>query len=148
MHFAIRFALKIREAEFCVAMLNDPPILGLPDKRAPSANVYYEYGLAVAHGKEVIPVIRNGAILPFDIQHIDAVIYENNDDLKNKLRKSIVAVIRRNNSKERIQKNAANSKVTEKVYGPLYGELKTIIDSLGKKMLLPITLLSWTQSED
>jgi hypothetical protein len=85
--FCDNICSKIRGAPFCIALLNDPVISKrvegkkreLKLVRVPSANVYYEFGMAVALEKNVIPVIRKGFKLPFDVQHLDAIVY---DDLR------------------------------------------------------------------
>ena len=68
--FCDKICSKIRSDFFCIALLNDPisckcdgpkPIKVV---RASRPNVYYEYGLAVAFGKKVIPIIRADLELP------------------------------------------------------------------------------------
>jgi hypothetical protein len=135
--FCDKICSKIREAQFCVAMLNDPVVSrhiegtaeGFELVRVPSANVYYEFGMAVAFGKSVIPVIRSGSKLPFDIQHLDAIVYDNVNDLKRKLKKSIVATLKK---KTREVVVASNSDLVKVVYGPLYNEVDRFLSRRDK----------------
>lgn len=125
--FCDKICSKIRDAQFCVALLNDPVVPkhveGTVNQskfvRAPSANVYYEFGMAVALGKNVIPAIRKGLELPFDVQHLDAIVYADLDDLKKKLRKSIVATLK----KKPKEVSTASSDLVKLIYGPLYNEI-------------------------
>lgn len=129
--FCDKICSKIRESQFCVVMLNDPvaqrPIEGTGDKfesiRAPSANVYYEFGIAVALEKPVIPVIRSGFRLPFDVQHLDAITYDNLLDLKEKLKNSILSTLK----KKKKEGKAANSELVKLIYGPLYNEINNFL---------------------
>ena len=129
--FCDKICSKIKEAQFCIAMLNDPvdsrrlegtehPFKAV---RVPSPNVYYEFGMAVALGKNVIPVVRKDFDLPFDVQHLDAIYYENITDLKGKLEKSIQATLR----KEKEDAVAKNSELVKYVYGPLYNEIDRFV---------------------
>ena len=91
--FCDKICSKILDSLFCVVMLNDPISLEYIDKaskeektfRAPRANVYYEFGMAIALRKRVIPIMRKHVKLPFNVQHLDAIPYESLDDLKEKL---------------------------------------------------------------
>jgi len=119
--FCDKICSKIREALFCIVMLNDPSAPRCAELRVPSANVYYEFGMAVAQGKNVIPVIRRGLKLPFDVQHLDAIIYDNVDDLKKKLKKAIVATLRKKPKEGKATR--PNSDIVRLIYGPLYNEI-------------------------
>ena len=78
--FCDKICSKIKTSHFCIALLNDPLVLkkiegeGKNKKRVrvPSANVYYEFGIAMGLEKPVIPIIRYDLELPFDIQHLDS----------------------------------------------------------------------------
>lgn len=54
-------------------------------------NVFLEVGYALGKGKEsrLIPVIRNGEQLPFDVQGLRCIMYENEKDLRVVLTKAI-----------------------------------------------------------
>lgn len=99
--FCDKICSKIRSCVFCVVLLNDPIVHECIDKetrqpqsvRAPSANVYYEFGIAVALEKKVIPLIRKDMEPPFDIQHLDAIPYANLEELQEKLRSSVKATL-------------------------------------------------------
>jgi predicted nucleotide-binding protein len=129
--FCDKICSKIKEAQFCIAMLNDPvdsrhaEEAEHPSKafRLPSPNVYYEFGMAVALGKKVIPVIRKDFDLPFDVQHLDAISYESIPDLKGKLEKSIRATLK----KEKEEVEPKNSELVKYVYGPLYNEIDRFV---------------------
>jgi len=136
--FCDKICSKIREAQFCVAMLNDPVdprhVEGSGGRsesiRTPSANVYYEFGMAVAIGKNVIPVVHKGLRLPFDVQHIDAIYYDSIRDLKRKLKKPILANLRRKPKEAAI--TAADSELVKLVYGPLYNEIDRFLSRRDK----------------
>jgi hypothetical protein len=94
--FCDKICSKIMGSVFCIAMLNDPIVHEYPEEsnakkflRAPRANVYYELGIAVALGKKIIPVIRKDMKLPFDVQHVDAITYENHAELQKKLKSAV-----------------------------------------------------------
>jgi hypothetical protein len=99
--FCDKICSKIRSCVFCVVLLNDPIVHECIDKetrhpqsvRAPSANVYYEFGIAVALEKKVIPLIRKDMEPPFDIQHLDVIPYANLEELQEKLRSSVKATL-------------------------------------------------------
>jgi hypothetical protein len=127
--FCDKICSKIIEAQFCVVMRghdNDPVqvkrIEGTADRyekvRVPSANVYYEFGLAVALGKNFIPVIKGGFKPPFDVQHLDAVYYESAEDLPQRLKSPIVATLKKKGK----QAAPVNEELVKSVYGPLYDE--------------------------
>jgi hypothetical protein len=109
--FCDKICSQILCSQFCVAMLNDPIALEYIDKktkderifRAPRANVYYEFGIAVALKKRIVPIIRKGMNLPFDVQHLDADIYEDLDDLKEKLEASVRSTLLKPNREEIIK---------------------------------------------
>lgn len=121
--FCDKICSKIREAQFCIALLNDPCSIDVITFRVPSPNVYYEFGLAVAQGKCVIPVIKRGLVLPFDVQHLDTIIYNDIDDLKIKLKAPIVAVLRK--QKPPLLNN--NEELQKQVYGPLYNKIDSVV---------------------
>lgn len=134
--FCDKICSQIKGSRFCVAILNDPIVTrqveGTIDKvvnvRAPSANVYYELGMAVAFGKDIIPTIRKAAKLPFDLQHIDAVIYEDTIDLKKKMKKPILTIISRRSREIGVN----NPEIVKNVYGPLYNEIDSFISRKDK----------------
>lgn len=125
--FCDKIRSKIIESQFCVVALNDPVvdkrIEGTIDKfvkvRVPSANVYYEFGMAVALGKNIIPIIHSGFRLPFDVQHLDAIEYDDINDLKRKLKSSVLATLK----KKTKEPAPANTQLVRLVYGPLYNEI-------------------------
>jgi hypothetical protein len=125
--FCDKICSKIREAPFCIALLNNPIVSKHVERtidehkpvRVPSANVYYEFGLAVALGKNVIPIVRKGFKLPFDVQHLDAIVYDTLDDLKDKLTKAVVASVR----KKPKHIEVVNPELVKLIYGPLYNEI-------------------------
>jgi len=134
--FCDKICSKIRESKFCVVMLNDPvakrPIEGTGDRfesmRVPSANVYYEFGMAVALEKPVIPVIRSDFRLPFDVQHLDTITYDDLLDLDKKLKSSILSTLQK--KKEKIK--VADSGLVKLIYGPLYNEISLFLSKKGK----------------
>ena len=67
--------------------------------RAPSANVYYEFGIAIALKKPVIPIIRRGLKLPFDVQNLDTIIYDDLSDLRKKLKNQSFQLLQRRKEK-------------------------------------------------
>jgi len=109
--FCDKICSKILNSLFCIVILNDPIALEYMDKvtkeegifRAPRANVYYEFGVAIALRKRVIPIMRKDLKLPFDIHNLDAIPYENTGDLKEKLTSAVKATLLKPN-KERIVK--------------------------------------------
>lgn len=136
--FCDKICSKIQESRFCVAMLNDP-IVELVDEetktkhrsKSPSANVYYEFGMAVALKKPIIPVIRRGSKLPFDVQHLDAIIYDDALDLKEKLKKPILSSLTSARAQEKLAKESDSIlKVT--IYGPIYTEIDRFLSKKDK----------------
>jgi hypothetical protein len=121
--FCDKICSKIRESKFCVVLLNTPVIKGDNRRikktseliRAPSANVYYEFGMAMALEKHVVPIIRHDLKLPFDVQHLDAIIYSNLSELREKLKQAILPIL----SKKKKEFRTDNSKLIEKIYEPL-----------------------------
>ena len=111
---------KIKEAQFCIVLLNDPLSKSFDNVRVPSANVYYEFGLAVAQKKGVIPIFKRGFTLPFDIQHLDAIVYDDIDNFKESLKKAIVARLRKQT--KGVQQNY-DAQIQKEIYGPLYNEI-------------------------
>lgn len=104
--FCDKICSKILGSQFCVVMLNDPIIQPeqYPDSakkgvvlRGPRPNVYYEYGIAVAANKNIIPVMRRDMKLPFDVQHLDAILYTPLDELRTKLMVAIQEIINKPN---------------------------------------------------
>jgi predicted nucleotide-binding protein len=91
--FCDKICGSILSSRFCVAMLSDPVALEYKNKttgeeekfRSPRPNVYFEFGLAVGFWKKVIPLIRKDMKLPFDVQILDTIFYNDVDDLKQKL---------------------------------------------------------------
>ena len=134
--FCDKICSKIQESRFCVVMLNDP-VVELVDKstkakigsfKAPSANVYYEFGMAVALKKPVIPVIRSGSKLPFDVQHLDAIVYNDALDLKEKLKKPILSSL----TKREKLAGVSDSILIHIIYGPLYTEIDRFLSKKDK----------------
>jgi hypothetical protein len=79
--FCDKICSKIIESRFCIVALNNPYHVqerGI-QFRTPSANVYFEYGLMTALGKEVVPIIRDDMLPPFDVRHIDITFYSSVD---------------------------------------------------------------------
>lgn len=134
--FCDKICSKIRGSQFCVAMLNDPIISkkiegkkrSYANVRVPNANVYYEFGMAVAFGKNVIPIVRKGYELPFDVQHLDSIIYASLPELKSKLKKVIVVTLQKTPKKV----VAVSTKVIELIYGPLYNEIVRFLSKKNK----------------
>jgi len=97
--FCDKICSKIRSCVFCVVLLNDPIVHEcIDDKtkekrmiRAPSANVYYEFGIAAAFEKKLIPLFRGDMKPPFDVRHLDAIPYYDLEEFQEKLRSSIEA---------------------------------------------------------
>lgn len=91
--FCDKICSKILSSQFCVVMLNDPVLCKCVEEttkkekilRAPRPNVYYEFGIAVAACKNIIPIMRKDMKLPFDVQHLDVILYENPDELRENL---------------------------------------------------------------
>lgn len=132
--FCNKICLKIRESQFCVALLNNPIIK--VDKRAsnsseelrtPSANVYFEFGMAIALEKSVIPIIRRDLELPFDVQNLDTIMYGDSSDLRKKLTSSLPAVL----SKKKKEIRTKDLKLVEKILEPLSSILQKHIAELG-----------------
>jgi len=134
--FCDKICSKIQESRFCVAMLNNPVVemvekktkVKLGSVKSPSANVYFEFGMAVALRKHVIPVIRGGSKLPFDVQHLDAIIYNDVLDLKEKLKKPI----RLSLTKREKTVRASDSKLVHIIYGPIYTEIDHFLSKKDK----------------
>lgn len=132
--FCDKICLKIRESKFCVVLLNNPVIKGQDRRtrntsgliRAPSANVYYEFGMAMVLEKPVIPIIRHDLKLPFDVQHLDTIIYNDLSDLRKKLRHSILPIL----SKKKKEFKTNDSKLVEKIYEPLSSILEKHAEQL------------------
>jgi len=141
--FCDKICSKIKESLFCIAMLNDPIISTSAEGneytpisvRIPSSNVYYEFGMAVALGKNVIPVIRKGFDLPFDVQHLDTIYYENLSDLKDKLQKSIRSTEKK--GRQRITSN--NAELLSHIYGPLYNEIDRFVSKNDRFTSFPVS---------
>ena len=87
--FCTKICSKIISAEFCIVMLNNPRHNKVKDHssdiRFPSANVYFEYGMMTAMNKNIIPIIGKKQKLPFNVQHLDVLIYETLNELSLKL---------------------------------------------------------------
>jgi hypothetical protein len=58
-------------------------------------NVYYEVGWAQALKKDTILIAKEGAELPFDIRHINTILYKTIHELENKLKARLAAIIKR-----------------------------------------------------
>jgi hypothetical protein len=132
--FCTKICSKIRECKFCVVLLNNPVLKGQDRRtrntsgliRAPSANVYYEFGMAMALEKPVIPIIRHDLKLPFDVQHLDTIIYNDLSDLRKKLKPSILPIL----SKKKKEFKTNDSKLVEKIYEPLSSILEKHVEQL------------------
>lgn len=135
--FCDKICSKIIESQFCVVMLNDPVqirrIEGTADKyekvRVPSANVYYEFGMAVTLGKNFIPVIKGGFKPPFDVQHLDTVYYKDANDLQQRLKGSILATLKKEG---KLRAPPASTELIKSVYGPLYNEVANFLSRRDK----------------
>ncbi len=71
--FCTKICTKIIESKFCIVLLS-----GANDVNGTvisNPNVYYEYGLMTAWGKNIIPVQRENQDLAFNIQSLDTVKY-------------------------------------------------------------------------
>lgn len=76
--FCEKICSKIIESQFCIVVLND--VVDKADSiRKPNANVYYEYGLMTAFGKEIIPIQLEDQSLAFNIQSLDTLKYTKKD---------------------------------------------------------------------
>jgi hypothetical protein len=134
--FCDKICSKIKEAKFCVVLLNNPILRTCEDDnksssdsiRAPSANVYYEFGIAIALGKPVIPIIRSGLRLPFDVQHLDSIIYTDLSDLKKKLKNTILPTL----EKKKPEFKTNNIQLVDHIYGPLYNEISRFLSKKDK----------------
>ena len=70
--FCTKICGKIIESKFCVTILDDSIVDG---KNIPNPNVYYEYGLMTALGKQIIPLQKEDLKLAFNIQSYDTIKY-------------------------------------------------------------------------
>lgn len=99
--FCDKICSKILRSLFCIAILNNPITLHYIDKetkkkqlfRAPRVNVYFEYGIATAMRKNIIPIMVKHTTLPFDVQHLDVVTYGDFEELRKKLIISIREIL-------------------------------------------------------
>jgi len=73
-----RIETGIQKSAFVIADLSEP-----------SSNVFYELGFARAIGKDVILTAKKNTQLPFDVHDIPTILWENRNDLENKLRECI-----------------------------------------------------------
>ena len=91
--FCEKICSKIISSAFCIVMLNSPLHKDAKkaslDIRFPSANVFFEYGMMTTMKKKVIPIIKRGQKLPFNVQHLDALMYNNVSHLTEMLDKAI-----------------------------------------------------------
>lgn len=60
-------------------------------------NVFYELGICHAIGKPVILVSKNLTNMPFDLQSKNIILYDNEDDLQNKLKDALLKYFSSNN---------------------------------------------------
>ena len=67
----------------------------LADVSDDSQNVFFEIGYARGCGKPLILTAATGTTLPFDVADVPTLFWENQDELREKLRKSIGALSRR-----------------------------------------------------
>lgn len=68
---------KIIESRFCIVFLDNL-----------NANVFYEYGMMSSLRKPIIPLQREGERLPFNVQSLDVVKYDD-DDFRERVLKAI-----------------------------------------------------------
>ena len=72
--FCEKICSKIIEAKVCIVFLNEIAT-GKKKIKKPNANVYYEYGMMTALGKNIIPISKEGQKLAFNIQSLDILRY-------------------------------------------------------------------------
>ncbi|MBU4265694.1 MAG: hypothetical protein L6243_07085 [Candidatus Altiarchaeales archaeon] len=91
--FCKKICSKIHKSKFCIIMLNNPIHKDAKKDdlniRTSSANVYFEYGLITALRKKAIPIIRKNQKLPFNVQNLDAELYEDKEELYKKMKDAI-----------------------------------------------------------
>jgi hypothetical protein len=54
-------------------------------------NVFYEVGIAHTLGKHVIPIVQNISDIPFDLHHHRVLVYHNNNEGREELKKGLTA---------------------------------------------------------
>jgi len=75
--FCTKICGKIIESRFCIVFLDNL-----------NANVFYEYGMMSSLRKPIIPLQRESEPLPFNVQSLDVVKY-NDDDFRERVLKAI-----------------------------------------------------------
>jgi hypothetical protein len=81
-----RIEKGIKESAFVIADISEPS----PGK--PSANVFYEVGYARGFGRNVILTAKKGTVHTFDLADIPTIEWENQEELKDGLRKRISGI--------------------------------------------------------
>lgn len=83
-------------SSFCIALLTGvtPKLESIPKSyKEPNANVYFECGLMTGIGKNVIPLLKRGQDIKFDMRNLELALYDeignNPSDFKDKLRKDV-----------------------------------------------------------
>jgi hypothetical protein len=71
--FCTKICGKIIESRFCIVFL-DKDLSGFLNE-----NVFYEYGMMSSLRKPIIPLQREGKRLPFNVQSLDVVKYDDDD---------------------------------------------------------------------
>jgi len=56
-------------------------------------NVFYEVGWAHALGRETVLIARNGVELPFDVSHINTIMYDSIHQLEDRLRARLALIL-------------------------------------------------------
>lgn len=71
----------------------------------PNPNVYYEFGFAAAHGKELLIIAQKGSDLPFDTRQIRHLLYEKDDHgaLRSSLSRWVASTSAARGVKKRVQ---------------------------------------------
>lgn len=73
----------------------------IADTSSANLNVFYEVGMAHALKKKTILICRDVQTLPFDIRHINHIVYGSIVDLRGKLEARLIETLKLNNQKER-----------------------------------------------
>ncbi|MEI8395580.1 MAG: hypothetical protein WCF85_12640 [Rhodospirillaceae bacterium] len=83
--FCGKICSQIITSQFCAILLNSSSINSVT---VPNANVNIEYGMMLGFNKYIIPFVREGQQLPFNVRGIDMVFY-NSTNFKEKATKAI-----------------------------------------------------------
>jgi Predicted nucleotide-binding protein containing TIR-like domain len=89
MAFCTKICSKIITSQFCIILLN---LDRLGTKMVPNANVNMEYGLMLGFNKYILPFQRESHPLPFNLQGLDTIRY-NDVDFERKARNAISVAI-------------------------------------------------------